>query len=421
MSNTLAIATVTATLRSILDGAASAAVTGANASYVRPDSPKIANPGVNLFLYQAKPNAAWRNSDLPTRRSDGSLLTRPVAALDLHYLITFQGDDGELIPQKLLGAAAIALHARPVLDRDLIASVVQNETLGGAVSILEGSNLADQVELVRVTPVTLSLEELSRLWMTFPQVDYLLSAVYLASVVLIETSDPPPGPAKPVLRPCITAVPFSLSSIDAITPQPVDLAPSPPTAITLVGRNLDPGDQVLFSTPGVADPLAGTVQPGPGGDQLVVLLPSGLHPGVNAVRLMRSAAGLLSPPASSPPCPSRVVTETNAAVFVIRPAIRSLSTGSPLGSLTAVVSPKVAPRQQVFLLLNNLAGSPPLAYSVPAEPHPTETDTIIFKVAAVLGASSPPVTYLARIRVDDAESPLQVNASNQFSGPTVTF
>jgi hypothetical protein len=421
MSNTLAIATVTATLRSILDGAASAAVTGAHASYVRPDSPKIANPGINLFLYQAKPNAALRNSDLPTRRADGSLLARPVAALDLHYLITFEGDDGELIPQKLLGAAAIALHARPVLDRDLIASVVQNETLGGAVSILEGSNLADQVELVHVTPVALSLEELSRLWMTFPQVDYLLSAVYLASVVLIETTDQPPGPAKPVLRPCVTAVPFSLASIDSIAPQLVDLSPSPPTAITLIGSNLDPSDQVSFNTPGVADPLVGTIQPGTSGDRLSVLLPSGLHAGVNAVRLTRFSPTSLSPPVSSPPCPSRIVTETNSAVFVIRPAILQLGPGSPPGELTAIVSPKVGPKQQVFLLLNNLAGKPPLAYSVPADPHPTETDTLTFNVTAVLGVSSPPTTYLARIRVDDAESPLQVNASNQFSGPSVTF
>jgi hypothetical protein len=272
-----------------------------------------------------------------------------------------------------------------------------------------------------VTPVTLSLEELSRLWMTFPQVDYLLSAVYLASVVLIETSDPPPGPAKPVLRPCITAVPFSLASIDAILPQPVDLAPSPPTPITLIGRNLDPGDQVRFSTPGVADPVIGTVQPGPGGDQLVVQLPSGLRSGVNVVRLTRFGAGMPPSPATSPPCPSRVVTETNAAAFVIRPSILNLLPGSPPGAVTAVLAPGVGPRQQVDLLLNNLAGSPPLAYSVPAEPHPTETDTITFDVAAVLGAASPPVTYLARVRVDGAESPLQVNASNQFSGPTVTL
>jgi Pvc16 N-terminal domain len=421
MSNSLAIATVTATLRSILNDAASAAVSGGTASYVRPDSPKLASPGVNIFLYQATPNPTLRNNDLPTRRADGSLITRPCAALDLHYLITFQGDDDCLVPQKLLGAAAIALHARPVLDRALIATVVQHETLGGTTSILAGSNLADQVELVRVTPATLSLEELSKLWMTFPEVDYLLSAVYVASVVLIETSDPPPGPAKPVLRPCITAVPFSLASIDSVSPQPVDVSVSPPTAITLNGSNLDPTDQVSFNTPGVTGPLIGTVSPGTGGDELVVLLPPGLHAGVNTVRLTRFSSGTLSPPQSSPPCPSLVVTETNAAAFVIRPTIVNLLPGSPPGEFAAVLSPSVGPGQQVFLLLNNLAGAPPLAYSVPADDHPTETSTVTFNVSGVLGVSSPPVTYLARVRVDNAESALTVNASNQFSGPTLTI
>src|SRR5215813_4304466 len=95
VSNFLAIATVTEVLKQMLDVAMSKAIAGASATAVRPvaGAPGAAaglpNPGVNVFLYQVTPNAAWRNMDLPNRRGDGSLSSRPRAALDLHYLLTF--------------------------------------------------------------------------------------------------------------------------------------------------------------------------------------------------------------------------------------------------------------------------------------------------------------------------------------------
>ena len=105
MSNHLAVATVTGTLRTVITDAV-AAVPGAAVTMQRPDG-AAANQGagINIFLYQVTPNAAYRNADLPTRRSDGELLQRPQAALVLHYLLSFFGDDGKLEPQRLLGAA----------------------------------------------------------------------------------------------------------------------------------------------------------------------------------------------------------------------------------------------------------------------------------------------------------------------------
>jgi hypothetical protein len=420
MSNTLAIATVTATLRSILNDAVSGVVHDAVATYLRPDSQSLTPPCVNIFLYQVTPSPAWRNSDLPTRKSDGTLLQRPRTGLDLHYLLTFHGDDGDLLPQLMLGAVVLELHAAPILPRDRIATVAATETgSGGRGNFLQNSDLADQVELVRFAPTSLSLEELSKLWMTFPDVDYVLSAVYVASVVLIETDDQPPGPALPVLKPNVTAIPFSLAVIDAVEPQPVELALSPPTPITLIGRNLDPGDDALFTTPGQSDPLIGTVQPGPGGDELTVLLPAGLHPGVNTVRLAQLAP-VLSPPPTSPPSP-HVLAQSNAAAFILRPTVVSIGPGSPPGSLTAVVSPKVGPKQQVFLLLNQIGVAAPLAFALPAAPHATETDTFTFDLTGFQGGPIPPGEYLARVRVDEAESALNVDPSGGFSGPTVTI
>lgn len=125
MSNALAIAAVTETLRNLISqGLDSAQVSGAWVSTVSPDQPasKLAIPGVNIFLYQISPNAALRNRDLPTRAADGTLLNKPTAAVDLHYLLTFYGDDFTLEPQRLLGATTLALHTTPTLPITLIQS-----------------------------------------------------------------------------------------------------------------------------------------------------------------------------------------------------------------------------------------------------------------------------------------------------------
>jgi hypothetical protein len=46
------------------------------------------------------------------------------------------------------------------------------------------------IERIKLTPLTLSLEDLSKLWSVFFQVPYALSIAYEASVVLIEPSTP---------------------------------------------------------------------------------------------------------------------------------------------------------------------------------------------------------------------------------------
>jgi len=91
MSNFLAIATVTATLGQVLQPAVGAGVPGATVTTLRPDGAG-AGPrptGVNIYLYQVTPNAAYRNADLPTRTSEGDLMQRPQAALDLHYPVSY--------------------------------------------------------------------------------------------------------------------------------------------------------------------------------------------------------------------------------------------------------------------------------------------------------------------------------------------
>jgi len=196
MSNYLAVATVTKALAQILDTAVKSAVDSATAVTQRPN-PATRTACVDLFLYQVTPNAALRNSDLPSRQSTapGVVIKRPTCALDLHYLMSFYGDDSKFEPQRMLGAVVRALLAEPGLTRERILSVSQDDN-GDKMS---GSNLADAMEQVKFSPVSLTVDELSRIWSIFYQIPYALSLAYTATVVLIE-SDEPVATSQPVLR-----------------------------------------------------------------------------------------------------------------------------------------------------------------------------------------------------------------------------
>lgn len=192
MSNHLAIATVTAAIGQIAHAAAQSAVAGVGLRFGRPNA---ADTGarVNVFLYQVAPNAALRNTDLPTRGSDGRMSNRARAALDLHYLLSFYGNAQLFEPDRMAGAIARDFHARPLLD----AATLDNAVAG--VAELAGSDLVQSVERVNVTPMALSLDDLSRLWATMIQAPHALSIVYQAGVVVIDALDAGPTPL-PVLR-----------------------------------------------------------------------------------------------------------------------------------------------------------------------------------------------------------------------------
>src|SRR5207245_1985331 len=106
---------------------------------------------------------------------------------------------------------------------------------------------------------------------------------------LIETDDPPPAGALPVLKPCIQAVPFSLAVIDSVEPQAVQSSGPGPLKITLHGHGLNADSTVLFTTPGKTDPIFGTIDAGSTTDTLVITLPPGLRPGIISVQLVQAA------------------------------------------------------------------------------------------------------------------------------------
>jgi hypothetical protein len=216
MSGFLAVATVTAALQKLLGDAVAADVPGGKVTTERPDKAAPTLPTANLYLYQVIPDPSARNLDLPTRRSDGSPVVRARAAIDLHYLISFYGKDAELEPQRLLGSVVRRLNARPLITRELIAAVITDAGEHPPIhEWIATTDLGEADDLVRICPLPLNLEELSKLWSVFFQTPYTLSTAWSASVVLLEEegpqrSAPPPAAAalsvRPLSRPLITRI-----------------------------------------------------------------------------------------------------------------------------------------------------------------------------------------------------------------------
>ena len=213
MSSPLAIASVTAVLRDLLNnGFIDHNIIGSignnvTITAVPPDTIPLdgtnAQTQLNLFLHQVTPNLGWCNTDLPSRDARGTRVTNPLLALDLHYLLTAYGAE-ELHSEILLGYAMYLMHERPMLDRKAIRTALAGGTIDGSIlppayMALAAADLADQVEQIKVTPVNMNSEEMSKLWSAM-QANYRPTVAYTISVVLIEAEKPTRSPLPVLTR-----------------------------------------------------------------------------------------------------------------------------------------------------------------------------------------------------------------------------
>jgi hypothetical protein len=408
MSNHLAIATVTAALRQVVLTAAENAIGSSIAfSSGRPEVPAggSQNRRIHLYLYQVTPNGARRNADLPSRSADGTMNQRPHAALDLNYILAFYGDDTKLDPQRMLGAVVRELNTHPFLSRQAIRGVVAGD------SALAGSNLADAIDLVKMTPLPLSLEELSKLWSVFFQTPHTVSVAYQASVVLIE-SDEAPQPVLPVLQrgdkdqgvdtligpfPVLESAYFGMPNDRILQPRPLSLpAAQLGLAVIVSGRNLG-GESVRLR---FSHPKSGLTQERPlapeGGSpsELKVLLPepgSGTTqddwaPGVYTVTAVEKRAG------SAHDRTSNSVPFALSPIAKIEPPNTIQRDDNGAATITLTCQPRVHDGQQAVLLL---AGREVVGQVDAANP-----DKVMFVVE-----KAPTVNNeLIRLRVDGIES-----------------
>ncbi len=436
MSNALAIAAVTAVLRDLLndgviDHDLSSAVGNVLVSTLPPDR-IITGPQeesrLNLFLYHVTPNPGWRNAALPAYDSAGRRTSNPPLALDLHFLLTAYAS-AEYHREILLGYGMQLLHETPVLTRDAIrrtlapVSPVDAGPLPTAMQALSAADLADQVELVKISPESLNTEEMSRLWTAF-QARYRPTAAYQASVVLIEARRPT-RLAFPVREPRLYLFSLQQPVIEGVRAEGGEREPIVAGGrVTLRGARLRGADTRVRIGEAEIAPAAADLAP----ETVTVALPAGLRAGVQGAQVVHRM--LLG----DPPVPHGG-TASNVAAFVLRPSLappaftRTALDGTRVsGDVEVEVDPPVGREQRVVLFLNE-TGAPadraPFGYSfpLPGRTAPGDPETADQLTIAVAGVEAG--TYLARLQVDGAESPLAVDADEasptfgRYVGPTV--
>ncbi|MEO7913047.1 MAG: DUF4255 domain-containing protein [Roseiflexaceae bacterium] len=400
MSNALAIAATTATLRSLLArGLGIDHVTVRSLDNARKD---ITTDHVNLFLYQTLPDAAWRNMDMPRQLKPGET-GQPPLPLMLYYLLTAYSDDlDDTGSHRLLGQAMSILHDHPLLG----AAEIRNAT--SSIADLAESDLHEQVERVRITLQPLTLEEMSKVWSPF-QTQYRLSAAYQVAVILIESTRPVRSPLPVLSRgqddrgvtsvtgglPILeeVRVPFSGTFTDDIR-----LSRSLPSAqlgdqLALLGRNFT-GDNVSVSFK--HQRLARTFQPVQiltvTEDTILVQLPAPGDPTDPTAATATWPAGFYTAIVTVQRAdqPDRI---SNELPFALAPTITLAPTNAPAGdiALTVTCAPMIRPEQRVSLLFRD--------GEIVAAPRTVATNSLTFDLTAI-----PAGDYVLRLRVDGVDS-----------------
>ncbi len=393
MSNTLAIAAATNTLRNLLLSGIPLLDADLSDLEVTAQPPDLARKGVtkaqlNVFLYQTILNGAWRNLDMPRQVRSGEVGAPPLA-LNLHYLITAYGrgeSDNDAMSHRVLGGAMSVLHDHPVLGRDEIGVALSNNDLG------------EQFERLRITPLAMTIEEMSKLWTVF-QTQYRVSAAYEVTVVLIDSRTPVRS-ALPVLR--RGQEDRGVATVAGLAPALHEISPprSQPAArlgedIVIVGEQLTIADTTgRFTSSRLAQPIELAPTSGSSSAEFIVHLPDKTEdatalsrwvPGFYTVALVVKKSGV--PPIAS-----------NEIAFALAPQITVSPTSATPGTvnLTMTCEPRIVAGQRVLLLFGDRQVEPDSITNPADASQPT---TLAFTVPGVAAGS-----YVVRLRVDGVDS-----------------
>jgi hypothetical protein len=396
MSNALAIAAATATLRSILQQGITADpdLNDATVTIQSPDKARGANTAnqLNLFLYQIQRNAAWVNADMPRQVQAGESAFAPLP-LNLWYLLTAFGrnDDADNSAQPfghhLLGRAMSVLHDHAVLSPADIVAATQ--------TILPASDLDRQIEHIRITFQPLSVEELYRLWTGFAT-QYRLSAAYELAVMLIESTRTTRTPVPVLTRG--QGDQGVLSQANMLPPLPGIVTITPPKQqssvnlndqVTITGYNLDGSNvtvrfaHAVWSAPVDVAPDAGATA-----TQLNVTIPNDpttWPAGFYAVEVLVQRVG------------ENFLRSTNQLTLAVAARITLAHTATASASNTWTVTTKVTsvpdvwPSQRVSLLFGE--------QEIVAADLAAQTGTLSFVADSVAAGD-----YCVRLRVDGVDS-----------------
>jgi hypothetical protein len=217
-------------------------------------------------------------------------------------------------------------------------------------------------------------------------------------------SDEPYATPLPVLTRNLYVETFSEPVIERVVSAAGPEAPiQAGSAIRISGRNLR-GEPSTLLMGGVATlPTSATVT------ELLATLPPGLRAGVQGVQVQR-VREMGTPPTD------HVAVESNVAPFVLQPRIKLVHPptnqivepdGRHSADVRVDVDPKVGRGQRVALILNESGAARAAAYTFVDEPRSADTTSIRVRAQGV-----EPASYLVRIQVDGAVSPLKLDGTD---------
>lgn len=389
MSNAYAISAVTTTLQYLLQKMqVDSDLTDLSVTTLPLDKARGSNTNMqlNLFLYMLSRNAAWVNAPMP-RQTQSLEGFNPPLPLNLYFLVTaFGRDDDQTQPfgQLLLGKAMALLHDYPLISSADIAAATQLS--------LPLSDLAQQVERLRITFHPLPLNELAMLWTGF-SMQYRLSAAYEVAVTLIESTRSAsaglpvltrgPGDSGIVAQPNLTPpVPTLLSmALPALQPS-ARLGDT----LQLGGVYLDGTDVgVLFSHPLLDTPIEVAPNPGAGATSLSVTVPTASPdawpPGFYTVAVAVQRPG------------ETFRRTSNSAPLPLAPKITVTPSPAPAGPIVyqVAVTPEVWPTQRASLIVGS--------QEFLADAHAVKTATLQVTTSGLTAGD-----YAVRLRVDGVDS-----------------
>ncbi|WP_136440760.1 DUF4255 domain-containing protein [Pacificoceanicola onchidii] len=291
MTNALAIAGITATLKDLLDdGVVNGGLETLGPIEVTARPPDLIigddeKNRLNIYPWKITQSSAFRNECLPAFDGSGNRVDSPRLTLELYYVMTATGA-ADMNAELLLGHGMQVLHEHPGLSpknlRDALNAApnpLNPAILPQALQLLAASDLADQTERIRIAPMPAGDEDLGRIWPAF-NVPLRMSAFYRISVLLIEKKRTfTPGP------------PVREANVDVLTLR----RPTVSRIVPWVGNALRPGVPVvagssvallgsgLISDKAVVRVGEKEVVPSGGAQQAIVALPADLPPGVQMV------------------------------------------------------------------------------------------------------------------------------------------
>ena len=369
---------------------------------------------VNVFLHQVTHNLAWRNQCLPSLGPDGkTAIGNPPLALDLHYLLTAYGSD-DWQAEALLGFALLMLHQNPVLTRADISSAISalpSKIPGNPLSGQLGTtDLAQQIEMLKITPATLGREEMAWLW-TALKADYRPTYPFQVSVVLIQPEVAASSPVPVLTRTVAAQASFATSfpHLAQAIPPAGKAAPTLGDTVTVQGTALKDTTGILLSTALQRQQLSITSLQNLSDKSFQFVIPNPAPP----------------PPGSSPtdlPAGVYVLTATvttttdtlttNSIPLTIAPKITSafpatLQSGNPV-HVPVTCAPFVRDNQQVSLLIGG--------QQAPADSFQGATNTPSFTFTPLQPTSASVPVWL---RVDGVDSQIVDSSGTTptYSGP----